>query len=322
MVLYIAGRLLSIIPVLFGVSILVFLLMHLAPGDITTTLLGPMTSPDAKEQIRLRLGLDQPLVVQYLIWLKLLLQGDFGTSWVHRHQVGDIIFPKFLNTVILALASALIAYVIGFSAGILAAARSYSLIDRVVMGFVLILGSTPLYWLGLILVLVFALTLRWLPATGMTNIADGGGVVDVLKHLILPSIASALPSAALVARVTRATMLEVLTQNYIRVARAKGISRRVILRKHALRNAAPPILTVGGMELGYLLGGVVFTEVVFAWPGIGNQLYQSIVGHDIPTVQGAVLLIAFAFVCINVVVDIVNTYVDPRSRTALMGRHP
>jgi peptide/nickel transport system permease protein len=321
MALYIGGRLLSIIPVLFGVSVLVFLLMHLAPGDITTTLLGPMTSPEAKEQIRLRLGLDRPLVVQYLIWLKLLLQGDFGTSWVHRHAVADIIFPKFLNTAILALASALIAYVIGFAAGILAAARSYSLTDRIVMGFVLILGSTPLYWLGLILVLIFALNLRWLPATGMTDIVDGGGVVDVLRHLILPSIASALPSAALVARVTRASMLEVLKQNYIRVARAKGISRRVILRKHALRNAAPPILTVGGMELGYLLGGVVFTEVVFAWPGIGNQLYQSIVGHDIPTVQGAVLLIAFAFVCINVAVDILNTYVEPRSRAAVMARH-
>ena len=320
MILHIGWRLLSIIPVLFGVSVLVFLLMHMAPGDITTTLLGPMTSPEAKEAIRLRLGLDQPLVVQYVIWLKLLLQGDFGTSWVHRDQVSKIIFPKFVNTAILALAAALIAYVIGFFSGILAAARAYSLTDRIVMGFVLILGSTPLYWLGLILVLVFALDLRWLPATGMINIADGGGVLDVLRHLVLPAFASALPSAALVARVTRATMLETLKQNYIRVARAKGISRGVILRKHALRNAAPPILTVGGMELGYLLGGVVFTEVVFAWPGIGNQLYQSIVGHDIPTVQGAVLLIAFAFVCINVAVDMVNIYVDPRTRLSVAGR--
>jgi len=320
MPLYIAGRLLSVIPVLLGVSILVFLLMHLAPGDVTTTLTGPMASPEAKEAIRLKLGLDQPLPLQYLRWLGLLAQGDFGTSWVHRHPVAEIIVPKFFNTAILALAAALIAYLIGFFSGMLAAARSYSITDRIVMGFVLVLGSTPLYWLGLVLVLVFSLRLKWLPATGMTDVVDGGGVIDVLRHLVLPAIASALPSSALIARVTRATMLEVLQQNYIRVARAKGISRRIILRKHALRNAAPPILAVGGMELGYLLGGVVFTEVVFAWPGIGNQLYQSIVGHDIPTVQGAVLLIASAFVLINLVVDIVNVYVEPRSRAAVMGR--
>lgn len=317
---YIAGRLISVIPVVFGVSILVFLLMHLAPGDVTTTMTGPMASPEAKETIRLRLGLDQPLPMQYLRWLGLLAQGDFGTSWVHRHPVSEIVIPRFLNTAILAVAAAFIAYVIGFFSGILAAARSYTLTDRIVMGFVLVLGSTPIYWLGLILVLVFSLNLKWLPATGMINVAEGGGILDVLRHLVLPAIASALPSAALVARVTRATMLEVLQQNYIRFARAKGVSRRVILRKHALRNAAPPILTVGGMELGYLLGGVVFTEVVFAWPGIGNQLYQSIVGHDIPTVQGAVLLIASAFVLINLVVDIVNVHIDPRSRAAATGR--
>lgn len=320
MALYIAGRLIWVIPVIFGVSVLVFLLMHMAPGDVTSTLTGPMASPEAKEAIRLKLGLDRPLPVQYLRWLGLLAQGDFGTSWVHRQSVAHIVFPKFLNTALLAFAAAVIAYVIGFFSGILAAAKSYSLTDRVIMGFVLVLGSTPLYWLGLILVLIFSLNLKWLPATGMINIAKGGGVLDVLHHLILPAIASALPSAALVARVTRATMLEVLQQNYIRVARAKGISRRVILRKHALRNAAPPILTVGGMELGYLLGGVVFTEVVFAWPGIGNQLYQSIVGHDIPTVQGAVLLIASAFVLINLAVDIVNVYIEPRSRAAATGR--
>ena len=317
---HILGRILTVIPVLLGVSIFVFLLMHLAPGDVTSTMLGPMASPEAREAMREYLGLDQPLPVQYGTWLGHLLSGDFGTSWVHRRSVAEIIFPKFMATAVLALTSALIAYVIGFFSGLFAASRSYSLSDRIVMGFVLVLGSTPLYWLGLILVLVFALNLRWLPATGMTKIVDGGGVIDVLAHLILPSIASALPSAAIVARVTRATMLETLKQNYIRAARAKGVSHRVILRKHALRNAAPPILTVGGMELGYLLGGVVFTEVVFNWPGIGNQLYQSIVGHDIPVVQGAVLLIAFAFVVINLLVDVINTYIEPRTRFAVTGR--
>lgn len=313
---YVAGRLLAAIPVLLGVSVLVFLLMHLAPGDVTGTLLGPMASPEARLAIRERLGLDQALPVQYLTWLGLVLQGDLGSSWVHRHEVADLILPKFLNTALLALSAALLAYVIGFTAGILAASRSYSMTDRAIMGFMLLLGSTPLYWLGLVLVLLFSLTLRWLPATGMVSTIDGGGVLDVLSHLILPAIASALPSAAIVARVTRAAMLEVLKQNYIKVARSRGVPRSTILRKHALRNAAPPILTVGGMELGYLLGGVVFTEVVFAWPGIGNQLYSSIVGRDIPTVQGSVLLIALAFVLINLTVDVLNTYVDPRARIA------
>jgi peptide/nickel transport system permease protein len=247
-----------------------------------------------------------------------LLSGDFGVSWVHRQQVIQMILPKFAATGLLALSAALLAYVIGFFAGVFAASRAYSLADRIVMGLTLVLGSTPLYWLGLVLVLIFALDLRWLPATGMMNIVDGGGVIDIAKHLILPTVTSALPSAAIVARVARATMIETLKQNYIRVARAKGIPRRTILRRHALRNAAPPILTVGGMELGYLLGGVVFTEVVFNWPGIGNQLYQSIVGHDIPTVQASVLLIALAFVLINLAVDVINVYVEPRSRLALV----
>jgi peptide/nickel transport system permease protein len=314
---FILKRLLAVVPVLFGVSVLVFLLLHLAPGDVTTTLLGPMATEEARQAIRIRYGLDQPLPVQYLTWLGQLLSGDFGISWVHRQQVTEIILPKFAATGLLALCAAFLAYVIGFFSGIFAASHAYSLADRIVMGVTLVLGSTPLYWLGLVLVLVFALDLRWLPATGMMNIATGGGVIDIAKHLILPAVTSALPSAAIVARVARATMIETLKQNYIRVARAKGIPRRTILRRHALRNAAPPILTVGGMELGYLLGGVVFTEVVFNWPGVGNQLYQSIVGHDIPTVQAAVLLIALAFVLINLSVDVVNVYVEPRSRLAV-----
>jgi peptide/nickel transport system permease protein len=317
---YAAGRLLLIAPVLLGVSIVVFLLMHLAPGDVTSTLTGPMGSPEAREAMRLTMGLDKPLPVQYAKWLGHLLQGDFGFSWVHKRDVGEIIFPKFANTAILALASALLAYLIGFFAGIVAAAKAYSTVDRVIMAFVLIAGSMPLYWLGLILVFLFALIWRIFPATGMFSFIDGGDPLDVLEHLVLPAVASALPSAAIVGRMTRATMIEVLSQNYIRVARAKGIRRSVILRRHALRNALPPIVTVGGMELGYLLGGVVFTEVVFAWPGIGNQLYSSIIGRDIPIVQGAVLLIAGAFVLINLGADLLNAYLDPRTRTAEGGR--
>lgn len=316
---YIAGRLMMVLPVLAGVSVVVFLLMHLAPGDVTSTLTGPMSSPAARAAMRIKMGLDQPLPIQYVIWSGQLLQGDFGTSWVHKRPVAEIIFPKFVNTAVLACSAALLAYVIGFFSGIFAAAKAHSMHDRLVMAIILAAGSTPLYWLGLVLVLLFSLTWRWLPATGMTSFIGGGGVLDVLEHLILPTVASALPSSAIIARMTRATMIETLGQDYIRVARAKGIRRGVILRRHALRNALPPIVTVSGLELGYLLGGVVFTEVVFAWPGLGNQLYSSIIGRDIPIVQGAVLLIALAFVLINLVVDILNTYIDPRTRSAEAG---
>ena len=313
---FIVGRLLLVIPVLLGVSIIVFLLVQLAPGDVTSTLLGPMASENAKEVLRAEMGLDRSLPVQYVKWLGAVLQGDIGTSWVHKRPVAGIVFPKFVNTLLLAGSAMLIAYIVGFSSGMFAAAQAHTIWDRVISAAVLIIGSIPLYWAGLILVLLFSLTWRWLPATGMMRFSGGGGTLDVLTHLILPAFAASLPSTALISRMTRATMIETLSQNYIRVARAKGIRRAVILRKHALRNALPPIVTVSGMELGYLLGGVVFIEVVFAWPGLGFQLYNSIIGRDLPTVQGAVLVIALAFVLINLAVDVLNAYLDPATRAA------
>ena len=175
-------------------------------------------------------------------------------------------------------------------------------------------GSIPPYWFGLLLVLLFSLTWRWLPATGMTKIVGGGGPIDLILHLILPTIAAGAAPAAIIARTVRATMLEILSQNYIKVARAKGIRRAVILRKHALRNALPPIATICGLQLGYLLGGVLFVEVIFAWPGIGYQLWQAIQARDIPTIQGASLIVAVAFVLVNLAVDVFNAYTDPKIR--------
>lgn len=316
MLRFIVGRLLLVVPVLFGVSVIVFLLVQFAPGDVTSTLLGPMASENAKQVLRAEMGLDRALPVQYAKWLTAAVQGDFGTSWVHKRAVSEIVLPKFVNTVLLAGAAALIAYVFGFSSGLFAAANAGTVYDRCITTFVLIAGAVPLYWAGLVLVLLFALTWRWLPATGMTKFVGGGGVLDVLEHLVLPAVAASLPSTALVSRITRATMIEILGRNYIRVARAKGIRRAVILRRHALRNALPPIVTVSGMELGYLLGGVVFVEVVFAWPGLGFVLYSAIIGRDLPTVQGAVLIIALAFVLINLAVDVLNVCLDPAMRTA------
>ncbi|MDE0045925.1 MAG: ABC transporter permease, partial [bacterium] len=218
MVRFTIGRILLVVPVLLGVSIIVFMLVQLAPGDVTSTLLGPMASENAKEVLRAEMGLDRPLPVQYGKWLAAVLQGDFGTSWVHKRPVSEIIFPKFVNTALLAGSAALIAYVLGFSSGVFTAAKAGTLFDRIVTALMLILGSIPLYWGGLVLVFLFALTWRWLPATGMTKTIGGGGALDVLTHLVLPAVAASLPSAALISRITRATMIETLSQNYIRVA--------------------------------------------------------------------------------------------------------
>jgi peptide/nickel transport system permease protein len=316
MLRFIVGRLLTTIPVLFGVSIIVFLLAHLAPGDVTTILAGPFATEVVREKLRISFGLDQPLPVQYIKWLSHILQGDFGTSIANRREVAELVFPKFLNTAILALSAALLAYIIGFFVGIFAASRAYSLSDRIVMGVTLILGNAPPYWLGLLIVLLLSLSWRLLPATGMTNIMGDGGNWDVFLHLIQPMLTTAAAPACIVARMVRASMLEVLSQNYVRVARAKGMRRSLILRRHALRNALPPIITICGLQLGYLLGGVLFVEVIFAWPGIGNQLWQAIQARDIPTIQGATLVIALTFVLVNLAVDAINAYLDPKIRAS------
>ena len=311
---HIATRIAAILPILFGVSVFIFLLMHLAPGDVTSTLLGPMATDEAKAALRTALGLDRSLPFQYFKWLGNVLQGDLGKSLTTTRLVTDMVLPRFVNTVILTVASMILAMAVGFGVGMYAAARSFSFFDRVSMSVTLVVGSTPPFWLGLILVLAFALDIRLFPATGMISITGTGGVGDVLHHLVLPAIATAAAPAAIITRMIRSSMLEVLNQGYIRVARAKGVPRRRILWKHALRNALPPIATISGLQLGYLLGGALFTEVVFAWPGLGNQLYYAISARDVPVVQGAVLLIALVFVLVNLAIDILNAFLDPRVR--------
>ena len=311
---HIATRIAAILPILFGVSVFIFLLMHLAPGDVTSTLLGPMASDEAKAQLRVALGLDRSLPYQYFKWLGNVLQGDLGKSLTTTRAVTDMVLPRFVNTVILTVASMILAMAIGFGVGMYAAARSFSVFDRISMSATLVVGSTPPFWLGLVLVLLLAIDVRLFPATGMVSITGNGGIGDVLHHLVLPAIATAAAPAAIITRMIRSSMLEVLNQGYIRVARAKGVPRRRILWKHALRNALPPIATISGLQLGYLLGGALFTEVVFAWPGLGNQLYYAITARDVPVVQGAVLLIALVFVLVNLAIDILNAFLDPRVR--------
>jgi len=313
---YLIKRLIGALPVLFGVSVVIFALMHMIPGDITSALLGPMATEAAREQLRHALGLDQPLLVQYVKWLTTVLSGDFGMSIATSLPVSHLVLPKFGNTVVLAAASLLLSLVVGFGIGVFAAARAGSKFDRATMSITLVFGSIPPYWLGLVLVMIFALTLRWLPTTGMYDIIDPGGVRDVLRHLVLPAVATAAAPAAIITRMVRTSMVEILAQDYVRVARAKGIPRHVILWRHVLRNALPPIATITGLQLGYLLGGALFTEVVFAWPGLGYQLDSSIVARDVPVVQAAVMLIALMFVLVNLAVDMLNAVIDPRIRVS------
>jgi ABC-type dipeptide/oligopeptide/nickel transport system permease component len=314
MLRFIVRRLGAVPIVLFGVSFFIFLLAHLAPGDATTALTGPFASEAIRQKFRIELGLDRPFPVQYAKWLQHVSAGDLGTSIANRRAVADLVFPKFGNTAILALAAAVIAYVAGFLAGMYAAAHRFTASDRIGTSVALVLGNTPPYWLGLLLAFLFALHWRLLPATGMINMASGGGFWDVARHLVLPAVTAAAAPAAIIAQMVRASMLEVMSQNYVKVARAKGIPRRTILWRHALRNALPPIITICGLQLGYLFGGVLFVEVIFAWPGIGAQLWQSIISRDLPTIQGAALLIGLVFILINLAVDVINALVDPKIR--------
>lgn len=309
---YLAKRFAAIVPVLFGVSVVIFLLMHLAPGDVTTVLLGPQATEQDRIALRHTLGLDQPLPIQYGRWLERTASGDLGTSIATSLPVTALILPRFVNTLILTVASLFLAILIGYSAGLFAALRSRSLFDRGMMTVTLILGSTPPFWLGLLLVLLFALKLHWLPVSGMIDMAGDGGVIDTLHHLVLPAVTTALAPAAIIARMVRSSILESLGRPHVLVARAKGLRRRDLLRRHVVLNALPPIMTITGLQLGYLLGGALFSEVVFAWPGLGSLLYSSITARDMPVVQAATLLIALTFVLVNILVDLVNLLIDPR----------
>ena len=311
---YVAKRLIATIPVLLGVSIVIFLLMHLAPGDVTTVLLGPQATEQDRMVLRHALGLDLPLPIQYGRWLVRIVVGDFGTSIATSLPVLQLILPRFVNTIILTVSSLFLAIAAGYGLGFLCALRARSLLDRIVMTVTLVLGSTPPFWLGLVLVLFFALHLHWLPVSGMIDMAGDGGIIDTLYHLVLPAVTTALAPAAIIARMVRSSILESLARPHVRVARAKGLRHRDLLRRHVILDALPTITTITGLQLGYLLGGALFSEVVFAWPGLGSLLYNSITARDMPVVQAATLLIALSFVLVNILVDFMNVLIDPRLR--------
>jgi peptide/nickel transport system permease protein len=311
---FVLRRLAASVVVLFGVSVVVFLTLKLIPGDAAYVLAGPNASAQEIEAVRQALGLDQPVPVQYLTWLGHALHGDLGRSLELHEPVLQLVVSRYVNTLILAVSALVLAAGFGILAGTTAALRPRSIVDRLLMLLALTANSTPSFWLGLALILIFSLGLRLLPSSGMVSARGDGGALDVVQHLVLPSITLGAISAALIARITRASLLEVLTQEYILVARAKGLRETLLVRRHALKNALLPVVTVIGLQMGSLLGGAVITETIFSWPGIGFQLYRGIALRDVPLVQGAALVVAASFVLINRLVDLLYSWLDPRIR--------
>lgn len=313
---YVLGRLLQTIPVLWGASLIVFLLIRLIPGDAATVMLGSDATPDNVAALQEQLGLNEPIHVQYWQWLGKVLRADLGVSIQTRQPVFETLVAKFGNTLILTLAAMLIAAVVGVAAGVISATNRYSLFDRVAMVIALFGNSMPAFWLGLILVLTFGLGLGWLPTGGMFSLRGDGGLVDLLKHLVLPAVTLASVTTALVARMVRSSMLEVLGQDYMTTARGKGLTDRTRIWRHGFRNALLPVVTVIGLQFGYLLGGAVVTETVFVWPGVGLTTFTAIGTRDVPVIQGAILMTSTSFVLINLLVDLAYAFLDPRIRYA------
>lgn len=311
---YIAKRLLAAIPVLFGLTIIVFLIMAMIPGDPATAILGSYATPENVDRLNRDLGLDKPLFQQYLIWLTNLFQGDFGRSYTLNRPVLDEVLERFSATLILAGTSLLLCSVLGLIAGIISAVRQFSWVDKTITLVVLIGISVPSFWLGLLLILFFAVDLRWFPASGMYAIYGGGGPLDLLHHLVLPALTLAVVATGVIARLTRTAMLEVLRQDYIRTARAKGVTENRVIYRHAFKAALVTIIPVIGIQAGFVLGGAVYIETVFQWPGIGSMLVKAISTRDLLLVQGGVLVVAAAYVLFNLAADVVQTVLDPRLR--------
>jgi len=311
---YLIKRLIAAVLVLVGVSFVVFLVLHLTPGDPAQILLGPLATPDDLTRLRQELGLDRPVLIQYSRWASHVVRGDFGRSIVLRRAVLPELARRLKATLILTAGGILLAFPLGTVAGIVAAARRGSLVDRLATLVAMVGLSMPAFWVGLLLIITFSVRLGWLPGTGMYSPAGSGGLGDLLTHLVLPAITLALVPVSIIARLTRSSMLDVIGQDYVRTARAKGLSNRVVIGKHAFRNVLVAMATVFGLQAGFLLAGAVYVETVFSWPGIGFMMVNAILTRDFPLVQGGVLLVAATYVLINLGTDLVYAYIDPRVR--------
>jgi ABC-type dipeptide/oligopeptide/nickel transport system permease component len=316
MTAYIARRIVQTIPVLLLTTVFVFAMLHLAPGDPVALILNSKSRPYTEEDYRATaaaLGLDRSLPMQYITWLRDILTGDFGTSIFMRRDIGPMLLERFGSTSILAAGALVFALPIGLGAGIFSALLRGSVWDKLINAVVVAGVALPTFALGLFLIVLFGVEWKVLPVSGQTSFGDGS-LGDRLQHLILPSISLGVGPAAIIARLTRSAMLEVLNQDYIRTARAKGLKYSVVVRSHGFRNVLVPVITVVGMQVGFLLGGAVLVEIVFSWPGMGELIVAGIQQRDFPVVQAGVLCIAVMFIFINLAVDLVYAIVDPRVR--------
>jgi peptide/nickel transport system permease protein len=311
---YILRRLLSLVLVVFGVTVLVFLIIHLTPGDPARIMLGAAGRPEDVENLRHELGLDQPIHIQYARWLERAVHGDLGRSIALRRPVLDEVVARFKNTLLLSAAAMLVSFPLGIAVGVLSAVKRGSLVDRSVILLATFGLSLPSFWFGMVLIMIFTVELRLLPGTGMTSPIGGGDVADIAKHMVLPTLALSVIPLAVIARYTRSAMLEIISQDFVTTARAKGVSERRVVLDHVLRNTLVLIVTMLGLQVGFLLAGAVYVENVFSWPGVGHLLVEAILKRDFPLVQGGVLLVALSYVGINLVTDLVYAYLDPRIR--------
>jgi len=309
---YIGRRLISAVPVVFSVTFIVFLVMHLVPGDPALALAGTEASPAEIAQMRHQMGIDQPLVVQLVAWYEHLLKGDLGQSLLLGQSVAQSILARVPVTFSLAVCSLALTMSVGIPFGIVAAVRRNSWVDQLTMITALLGLSLPNFWLGLMLIYLFAVALGWLPSGGYVPLFENP--VQWLRSIVLPTISLSLMQIGLIARMTRSSMLEVLREDYLRTARAKGLPERIAVWKHALKNAMIPIVTVVGMMFGLLLGGAVVIESVYALPGAGRLIVTGILARDYPVIQGGLMVTAVVFVALNLLVDVLYAYLDPRVR--------
>ncbi|MBM7650266.1 peptide/nickel transport system permease protein [Bacillus ectoiniformans] len=327
---YSIRRIAMLIPVLLGMALIVFSLIHAIPGNPAQIMLGQQASPSAVEALTKKMGLDQPLYIQFIEYIKNLLSGDLGDSLRTKTAITEEIWPYLAATIELSIFAMIIAIFVGVNAGIISAWFQNSWFDYLLMVLALIGVSMPIFWLGLMEQYVFSIKLDLLPTTGRDNIRDPVTAItnlylidtlmqgridqffEVIRHLILPGIALATIPMAIIARITRSSMLEVMRSDYIRTARAKGMSMLKVVYKHSLKNAFIPILTIIGLQMGLLLGGAILTETIFGWPGIGNYIYDAIQYRDYPVIQSGILVVATIFVIINLIVDLLYAAIDPR----------
>ena len=330
MLAYIIRRILIMIPTLLGVSIIVFFMLHLAPGDPAELLMGERASEEALQDIREHLGMNKPIYVQYGIFLKQLLKGDLGETIWTRQKVWIEVKERFPATIELSVVALFISCVLGMLLGIISATKQYSIFDYLSMLGALIGVSMPIFWLGLVFMLIFSLNLGWLPMSGRLSIGieletitnfyvldailtgNWEALKDVLWHIIMPAFTLSTIPTAIIARMTRSSMLEVLRQDYIKTAKAKGLSQFKVVFKHALRNALIPVVTTIGLQFGVLLCGAILTETIFAWPGVGKWIYNAVMQRDYMVIRGGTLFLASIFIVINLFVDVLYAVINPR----------